>query len=582
MKLSRISIKNFKGIKDIDLKIGNSRIMQIVGINESGKTTILEAINFIKKYKEFDDYSKLIPSDKKNSFNESINLLYSFNLSNDDWKEIIYLFLKEKKYEINEESFQKDLKMEIKLPYVNSIIQKEQINELWQTNIFVKTKNMKSYKNLYKYDYETWENIIKYINKKLLEKLLFIPYDIHNFKNEYKIFNLFDADEISILNNLYKKINNIDEDIHSTFRKIESDKTLKTIYESRILNLEKHLNKLFLSKWGSFLGSNSNLIKFKISTNYEDKSISLNVIEDDNIMENISQRSLGFRWLFGFILHTFSLGSENSIILIDEPASNLHPRAQKLLMNYFEEIATKQNNYIIYTTHSSYLVNPKFLENTYVAKNILSNNMNHDFFNLNSTSKNIELIKFTKLVNDTDKEFHYFYQPIIDALEIPINSFNFTNDFFVILEGKTDQIILSFFDEYLKRNLNINYVPCKNAKSTESLISILLSFGKKFIVLYDGDEEGRRYKNENNDSFMIDFCYTYNDIFCNEKNIKTESLISKNFCENNNLKTKNSKISFITKLLLTKEKYEFDSETISNFEKVFNFIESKKNKNKDY
>ena len=47
MRYKRFQIKNFKGIKDtiVDLDAGEAAVFPFVGLNESGKTTILEAIH---------------------------------------------------------------------------------------------------------------------------------------------------------------------------------------------------------------------------------------------------------------------------------------------------------------------------------------------------------------------------------------------------------------------------------------------------------------------------------------------------------------------------------------------------------
>jgi recombinational DNA repair ATPase RecF len=47
MKITDFQIQNFKGIKNAKLKLGKQTapIHTLVGLNESGKTTILEAIN---------------------------------------------------------------------------------------------------------------------------------------------------------------------------------------------------------------------------------------------------------------------------------------------------------------------------------------------------------------------------------------------------------------------------------------------------------------------------------------------------------------------------------------------------------
>ncbi len=47
MRYTAFKIKNFKGIRELELKLDsapNSNIFTIVGLNESGKTTIIEAL----------------------------------------------------------------------------------------------------------------------------------------------------------------------------------------------------------------------------------------------------------------------------------------------------------------------------------------------------------------------------------------------------------------------------------------------------------------------------------------------------------------------------------------------------------
>lgn len=45
MRYKSLKVKNFKGIKEIEIDFSFNRILTLVGLNESGKTTILEAIN---------------------------------------------------------------------------------------------------------------------------------------------------------------------------------------------------------------------------------------------------------------------------------------------------------------------------------------------------------------------------------------------------------------------------------------------------------------------------------------------------------------------------------------------------------
>ena len=51
---------------------------------------------------------------------------------------------------------------------------------------------------------------------------------------------------------------------------------------------------------------------------------------------------------------------QNAILLLDEPGVTLHPLAQKDLFQFFENLA--QNNQILYTTHSPFMVDSNHLE----------------------------------------------------------------------------------------------------------------------------------------------------------------------------------------------------------------------------
>lgn len=118
-------------------------------------------------------------------------------------------------------------------------------------------------------------------------------------------------------------------------------------------------------------------ITFQIS----DKKISL-LIEDNGIKYNpktASQRSDGFKQFLSFLL-TISVenkGSEleNTILLIDEPETHLHPPAQINLLKELIHISSNdKKNIVFFATHSNYLIDKNSLNRNH--KVIKENNKN--------------------------------------------------------------------------------------------------------------------------------------------------------------------------------------------------------------
>jgi predicted ATP-dependent endonuclease of OLD family len=78
---------------------------------------------------------------------------------------------------------------------------------------------------------------------------------------------------------------------------------------------------------------------------------------------NFGQRSSGFQWFFSFLaaFSEFEGMEHGVVILLDEPGTSLHGRAQSGFLRFIEErlVPTGQ---VIYTTHSPFLVDPNHVE----------------------------------------------------------------------------------------------------------------------------------------------------------------------------------------------------------------------------
>lgn len=77
----------------------------------------------------------------------------------------------------------------------------------------------------------------------------------------------------------------------------------------------------------------------------------------------LKNRSKGFNWFFSFLVWFKKIQEDadtNYILLLDEPGLNLHASAQGDLLDFIEHLTT--NYQILYTTHSPFMVEPGKLE----------------------------------------------------------------------------------------------------------------------------------------------------------------------------------------------------------------------------
>lgn len=77
MRYTKFIIKNFKGINDLTIDLSKqpqSRIYTFIGLNESGKTTILEAINTIQDGYNKNEAHRFIPKHLKANFTDKVSV----------------------------------------------------------------------------------------------------------------------------------------------------------------------------------------------------------------------------------------------------------------------------------------------------------------------------------------------------------------------------------------------------------------------------------------------------------------------------------------------------------------------------
>jgi 5S rRNA maturation endonuclease (ribonuclease M5) len=205
----------------------------------------------------------------------------------------------------------------------------------------------------------------------------------------------------------------------------------------------------------------------------------------------IRERSLGFRWFFGFILFTHfrtyrDNSRRNALFLLDEPASNLHPAAQTKLLSAFA--ALPNNQLVIYSTHSHHMINPEWLSGAYVVRNA-----GHSYEGLD--------LKYNASMTDIQAERYYqfaaqhphetdLYRPIMEVLEYRPGPMELIPEL-VIVEGKNDYYTIRYMSEVAGLAGTLNVYPATGKDKVDSIVALYLAWGRKFLVLLDDDRGGR-------------------------------------------------------------------------------------------
>jgi len=307
------------------------------------------------------------------------------------------------------------------------------------------------------------------------------------------------------------------------------------------------------------------------------------VVERQQYKYLLKERSLGFRWFFSFLLFTQfrrQNSEESTIFLFDEPASHLHSAAQTELLKSFNKIMGP-NDYIIYSTHSHYMVNPLWLEKAYIVNNNAVDIEKDDLAPYAATPNDIVAIKYKKFVSDNPTRLTYF-QPALDALNFKLGPLGFHGPA-VILEGKFDYYPYLYLQKRISPDSKIKCFAAQGAGEMAILVSLFRGWNIPFVIVLDADKQGKleysRYRKDYHvtESEMITLDQadksldgkSFEAIFKED----TISLIaSSGLSDGGKLKSEGSALF---QLLLASEDFEVDlPKTMASFKKVFKKVSS--------
>jgi 5S rRNA maturation endonuclease (ribonuclease M5) len=500
MRYADFTIKNFRGIKELSLDLSrdpHTTVHTLVGLNESGKSTILHALNWMREPSIYNS-NDLIPKAQRANFNGEISVLANVTLSPGDEDEIRAYLDKEG---LRLESEISTFRLTRRFEYRNST--RISSNFYWSLVPLVKPKKGRGRAYDLKSSNPIWTKMMTYITDLMLPPIVY-----------YENF-LFDIPDRIYLERVGKELTAEDVVYRQVVQDVLASLGIGLTIEAHLLTRHRsgkradldniqavlddasaQLTDVVITAWREIVKSSDQKLEVSLGSGVDEDEtgtfLQLKVKEGKQTFY-IRERSLGFRWFFGFILFTHfrtyrDNSRRNALFLLDEPASNLHPAAQTKLLSAFASLPN--NQLVIYSTHSHHMIKPEWLAGAYVVRNA-----GQDYEGLD--------LKYNAFMTDVKAEryFHFaahhpkdsdLYRPILEALEYRPGPLEKIPDM-VIVEGKNDYYTLRYLSEIvgLGKTRPLHVYPSTGKDKIESIVSLYLGWGRNFLVLLDGDKGGR-------------------------------------------------------------------------------------------
>lgn len=195
----------------------------------------------------------------------------------------------------------------------------------------------------------------------------------------------------------------------------------------------------------------------------------------------LSQRSTGLKWYLNFYI---ALKGEDlkpgDVILVDEPGMYLHPKAQQEMRDILND--ESENNQIIYTTHSPYLIDSDNISQLRLVEKHSTTDANK----YNEISKIKEKIHDSKSA-DTLK-------PIVDAIGYSLGSeLNLQEHKVLICEGVSDYYYVKALELLMDQSLGCKVTHANGCGNIGRIASLFLGLGiADIFALVDSDTAGEK------------------------------------------------------------------------------------------
>jgi len=216
-------------------------------------------------------------------------------------------------------------------------------------------------------------------------------------------------------------------------------------------------------------------------------SVVISDVHKDGTVTNtglLNRRAEGFKWTFSFIVNfaaeTQRAELKEAILLLDEPARNLHPTQQRGISDLLKSLAG--SNQVLYATHSPYMIFDYAPGNLLVVELDKKKHLSriyYDYWNADDLTLTPILYGLSRGLVESilDRQIGYNSRPVI------------------VVETISDTMYLNAFDKFLEDpniSMNpLNIVAAYNKNSVLPLSIFYRNHGYNTFVLLDNTEESK-------------------------------------------------------------------------------------------
>lgn len=353
MKLNSIQIERYRSIENIAFKIeelkDKSYSYGLIGVNEAGKSSFLKAIGLKDGLKNAKGETLPLQKDFRERTNP-ITLTYRYTLSKAELK-LAKDYLRSIYTEWNIEKFDFS---QINIIYVFDFPNPTQPKSIVKIESILEDNVIKELIE---------DNILPFILPRIHKTIFWTAEERFLISNPINLADFAnDPDGISVpLKNCFSMAGmQSSESIVQRVSLIAESTERESLKEDLSTAVTDHIN----SVWKDH--------PIKITFDISDGLINFHVhdLNAKGKAKTADQRSDGFAQFVSFLL-TISAQNKNqeltnTILLIDEPETHLHPRAQEDLLTEIISITQNiRNNIVFFATHSNYLIDKKDLSRNY-------------------------------------------------------------------------------------------------------------------------------------------------------------------------------------------------------------------------